>query len=71
MLNAGITKPITFHSSRHTFATLLLTKGVDLYTVSKLLGHQDIATTLVYAKVIDKVKDGAVEMLPIFDIGSC
>lgn len=68
MKNAGIEKPITFHSSRHTFATLLLTKGVDLYTVSKLLGHQDIQTTLIYAKIIDKVKDNAIEALPVIDI---
>lgn len=68
MANAGIEKPITFHSSRHTFATLLLTKGVDLYTVSKLLGHQDIQTTLIYAKIIDKVKDNAIESLPVLNM---
>ena len=66
--NANVNKPITYHSSRHTFATLLLTKGVDLYTVSKLLGHQDIATTLIYAKIIDKVKDNAVDSLPKMEI---
>lgn len=68
MKNAGIDKQLTFHSSRHTFATLLLTKGVDLYTVSKLLGHQDIQTTLIYAKIIDQVKDNAVSALPIFEV---
>lgn len=67
--SAGIDKQITFHSGRHTFATLLLTKGVDLYTVSKLLGHQDIQTTMIYAKIIDKVKDNAVDTLPVFDLG--
>ncbi len=63
--SAGINKQLSYHSSRHTFATLLLTKGVDLYTVSKLLGHEDIKTTLIYAKIIDKVKDNAVDMLPV------
>lgn len=66
--DSGVNKKITFHSSRHTFATLLLTKGVDLYTVSKLLGHQDIATTLIYAKIIDKVKDNAVDSLPKLEV---
>lgn len=65
---AGVKKKITYHSSRHTFATLLLSKGVDLYTVSKLLGHQDIQTTLIYAKIIDKVKDNAVGALPELEV---
>jgi len=61
---AGIDKHITFHCSRHTFATLCLTLGVDLYTVSKLLGHRDLKTTQIYTKVIDKVKDDAINKLP-------
>lgn len=60
---AGIDKDITFHSSRHTFATLLLTQGADLYTVSKLLGHSDIKVTQVYATIIDKKKQEAVNLL--------
>lgn len=57
---AGVKKEITFHVSRHTFATLMLTLDVDLYTTSKLLGHKNIATTQIYAKIIDQKKDDAV-----------
>ena len=61
---AGITRHITFHCARHTFAVTLLAQGVDLYTVSKLLGHTSIATTQVYAKVIDASKRAAVDAFP-------
>jgi len=54
LARAGIDKKITFHCFRHTFATLQLTLGSDLYTVSKMLGHKDIATTQVYARIIDE-----------------
>ncbi len=61
---AGITKDITFHVARHTFATLQLTSGADIAIVSKLLGHKDIAVTQIYAKVIDRRKREAVNNLP-------
>lgn len=61
---AGIDKNISFHTARHTFATMLLTLDVDLYTVSKLLGHKDIKTTQIYAKIIDKKKQDAVNKIP-------
>lgn len=60
--SAGITKHVTFHTSRHTFATMLLTLGVDLYVVSKLLGHSSVKHTQIYAKIIDKRKDEAVNL---------
>lgn len=53
---AGITKKITFHCFRHTYATLQLSKGTDIYTVSKMLGHRSLKTTQVYAKIIDEAK---------------
>ncbi|MBQ6910811.1 MAG: tyrosine-type recombinase/integrase [Bacteroidales bacterium] len=54
---------IDFHTARHTFATLLLTKGADIYTTSKLLGHNDIATTQVYARVVDEKKQKALSLI--------
>jgi integrase len=60
---AGITKRISYHVSRHTTATLLLSSGVPLTTVQKIMGHSDIRTTLRYAKVIDKNVSDAVEIL--------
>ncbi len=62
--SAGIKKKITFHCGRHTFATLMLDLGTDIYTVSKLLGHTNVATTQVYAKVLDKNKQKAVSSIP-------
>ena len=66
---AGITnKKVTFHTSRHTFATMLLTLGADIYTVSKLLGHTSVKTTQIYGKIIDQKKDDAVSLVDsIFD----
>jgi integrase len=65
---AGLDKRVTFHTARHTFATLALTEGVDLYTVSKLLGHKTIQATQIYAKVIDEKKRAAMELLPIIKV---
>jgi len=61
---AGIKKHITFHVSRHTFATLQLTLGTDIYTVSKLLGHKNLETTQIYAKVVDQKKSEAIRRMP-------
>lgn len=56
MMKAGISKTITFHCARHSYATLQLTMGTDIFTVSKMLGHKELKTTQIYAKVIDAKK---------------
>lgn len=61
--SAGISKNVTYHTSRHTHATMLLTLGVDLYTVSKLLGHSKIETTQIYAKIVDSKKIDAINLV--------
>lgn len=61
---AGVGKEITFHSGRHTFAVLMLELGTDIYTLQKLLGHKYIATTEIYAKVLDESKREAVSRIP-------
>jgi len=66
--DAGINKRVSFHTARHTFATLALTWGVDLYTVSKLLGHKTIQATQIYAKIVDEKKKAAMEMLPTIEL---
>jgi len=66
-MKAGITKNITFHCARHTFAVLQLTMGTDIYTVSKLLGHSELKTTQIYADIIDKNRQLAMNKIP--DIG--
>ena len=63
-VRAGITKDITFHSGRHTFAVLMLDLGTDIYTVQKLLGHKEIHTTQIYAHILDKNKQEAVNKIP-------
>lgn len=62
---AGIHKNITFHCFRHTFATLQLANGTDIYTVSKMLGHTNVNTTQIYAKVIDENKIKAAEVIKL------
>ncbi|KAA6336151.1 Tyrosine recombinase XerD [termite gut metagenome] len=68
MKRVKLDKNIGWHTARHTFAILSLENGADLYTVSKLLGHKDLKTTQVYAKIIDKMKRMAVNGLPAIEM---
>lgn len=63
--SANIKKNITFHCFRHTFATLQLSNGTDIYTVSKMLGHTNVKTTQIYAKVVDEKKNKASEAIQL------
>lgn len=62
--SAGINKHITFHCARHSFAIMMLDAGVDLYTLSKLMGHKSIESTQIYAKILDKHKQAAITRIP-------
>jgi integrase len=66
--SAGLTKKVTWHTARRTFATLALENGVDIYTVSKLLGHKSIEQVAKYAKATDRLKRAAVAALPAIKI---
>ena len=63
--SAGVTKHITFHCFRHTYATLQLAAGTDLYTISKMLTHSTVATTQVYADVVNDLKRKASEQITL------
>lgn len=65
---AGITRHITFHCFRHTFATLQLANGTDIYTVSKMLGHTNVKTTQIYAKVVNEKKEQAANAIRIANL---
>ena len=60
---SGVAKEISFHTARHTFATLMITLGNDLYMVSKVLGHKSIKVTEIYSKIIDKKRDEGMDKL--------
>ncbi|MFD1631063.1 tyrosine-type recombinase/integrase [Pseudopedobacter beijingensis] len=66
--DAGIKKKITFHCARHTYATLLISSGGDIYTISNLLGHQNLKTTQIYTKIINIKKNETVSLIPPISI---
>jgi integrase/recombinase XerD len=68
VMTAGITKQITFHCARHTFAVMQLTHDTPIFTLSKLLGHSEIKTTQIYAKIVDEKKREAVNKIPLINI---
>lgn len=61
--DAGIKKTVSFYTARHTFATLTLTQGADLFAVSQLMGHRDISTTQGYAEIIDVKKEADISLI--------
>ena len=65
---AGIEKHLTWHSARHSFATILLINKTDIKTVGNLLGHSKIEHTQKYTHVVDQLKAQAVKTLPELDI---
>ena len=60
-----LASPCIFHCFRHSYATLQLAGGTDIYTVSKMLGHTNVRTTQVYAKVVDEKKEKATETIKL------
>jgi integrase len=65
VIRAGIAKEITFHSFRHSFATQQLSRGTDIYTISKLLGHKHVETTEIYTRLLDKDKQRAANRIKL------
>ncbi len=61
-------KHITFHCARHTFAVMQLAMGTDIATLQKLMGHKNISTTMIYAKIVDKLKEDAIEKTNIINL---
>ncbi|MFI5141710.1 MAG: site-specific integrase [Bacteroidia bacterium] len=65
LTDARIFKHITFHCFRHTYATIQISLGTDIYTVSKMLGHKSISTTQIYAKLVDRKKNEAANKISL------
>ena len=67
---SGIKKHITFHSGRHTFATLQLEHDTDIYTIKGMLGHTNVKTTQIYAHIVDKSKRNAADVIHIENLAT-
>jgi site-specific recombinase XerD len=65
---AGITKHLTWHCGRHTFATLILSNGSNIKTVASLLGHSGLEHTQKYVRAVDSLKEAAINSLPQLEI---
>lgn len=63
-MRAGITKHVTFHAGRHTFAVAQLNRGVDIYSLSRLLGHSELRTTEIYADILESRRVTAMRSFP-------
>jgi integrase len=69
MKNAGVERHITFHAFRHTFATLQISFGTDIYVLKELLAQKNVQTTQIYARVLDEKKKEATGRIPEVDLG--
>ena len=63
--DAGITKHVSYHSSRHTFGSLQVEAGTSVYTVQHMLGHKNVATTQIYAAMADESKRESVDRITL------
>jgi len=67
---AGLTKHVTCHTFRHSFATHLLEMGYDIRTLQTRLGHKDVETTMIYTHVMQKGVSGVTSPLDVLDATS-
>jgi site-specific recombinase XerD len=66
----GITKIVSAHTFRHSFATHLLQRGTDIRTVQALLGHESVTTTMIYTHIINQGGHGVVSPLDDLDVSN-